>query len=453
MRYLTAVLIFVFAQGITNCLWSQTTVFYDEFTDNRNHWEDETEETEISRPENGKYYVKVLDGNYHFYYVPVDLDYNRDFAIETQCLILDYPVKKKGAPSVYWFDKYKKRYDGVVGLIWGTNNDMSFNYAFYAPWYKGVGYYTMYKGKGTPIYRKNADDCYYSDNIRGSYKLKVVKSGNRVLFYVNDVLEFNSDYYQPFGKGIGFYVYGEKMAVAFEHLKVTYIGNSVTTPPPSAKENYSSDFKIDKEYLGTCFMLNTNGYLATNYHVVEDVNHVYLEGDNSVYFHADVLVKDTINDIAILKIDDGKYLPANYPQPLSVSQSQVETGTEVFALGYPFVDIMGHELKVTNGIVSAKSGFENDPTLYQVSTSVQPGNSGGPLIDKYGNVLGIVTAKLDNSLAENVTYAVKSTYLVALLQNLSPAVNVNFNLATATKSLPEIIKERRKYVFKVFTMP
>jgi S1-C subfamily serine protease len=77
---------------------------------------------------------------------------------------------------------------------------------------------------------------------------------------------------------------------------------------------------------------------------------------------------------------------------------------------------MGDEVKLTNGIISSKTGFQGDVTSYQISVPIQPGNSGGPLFDENGNIVGIINAK--HAQAENASYAVKTTYLTNLIESL-----------------------------------
>jgi len=99
----------------------------------------------------------------------------------------------------------------------------------------------------------------------------------------------------------------------------------------------------------------------------------------------------------------------------------------VFVLGYPLTTTMGDEVKLTTGVVSSLSGYEGSRVQYQISAPVQSGNSGGPLFDYCGNVIGIVSAK--HVGAENVSYAVKAKYLTTLVntigvQNVLPLVNI-----------------------------
>ena len=102
-------------------------------------------------------------------------------------------------------------------------------------------------------------------------------------------------------------------------------------------------------------------------------------------------------------------------------------------------------MELTNGIISSKTGFQGDVTSYQLSAPVQPGNSGGPLFDDKGNIVGVINAKhLDT---ENVTYAVKSTYLLNLIEilPLPPKLQPINNLGG--KTLSEQVKLVKNYTY------
>jgi S1-C subfamily serine protease len=120
-------------------------------------------------------------------------------------------------------------------------------------------------------------------------------------------------------------------------------------------------------------------------------------------------------------------------------------GESVFVLGYPLTATMGTEIKLTNGIISAKTGFQGDITAYQISVPIQPGNSGAPLFDDQGNLIGIVNAK--HLLAENAGYAIKVNYLKNLIELIdNPPVLPSLN-NISSKSLPEKVKVLSNFVF------
>jgi len=114
-------------------------------------------------------------------------------------------------------------------------------------------------------------------------------------------------------------------------------------------------------------------------------------------------------------------------------------------LGYPLRATMGDEIKLTNGIISSKTGFQGDVTSYQISAPVQPGNSGGPLFNDKGELIGVINAK--HAGAENASYAIKSSYLMNLLNLMdSPPVLQKTN-TLAGKSLSQQTESVKKFVY------
>ena len=113
---------------------------------------------------------------------------------------------------------------------------------------------------------------------------------------------------------------------------------------------------------------------------------------------------------------------------------------------HPEAELRGiNWIKLTNGIISSKSGFKGDITTYQISVPVQPGNSGGPLFDDKGDLVGIVNAKL--FLAENASYAIKTSYLKNILESLSPNPKLTALNTLSTKSLADKAKTLKNYTY------
>lgn len=155
---------------------------------------------------------------------------------------------------------------------------------------------------------------------------------------------------------------------------------------------------------GTGFFLSNEGYIVTNHHVIENAQNgnIKITGINEDYhtsYKARVEVTDKQNDLAILKIIDSS---PTIKVPYSFKFTTSSVGEDCFVLGYPLISSMGKDIKLTTGIISSKTGFDGNIAQYQISAPVQPGNSGGPLFDKNGNIIGIVQAK--HTQAENVLY-------------------------------------------------
>ena len=171
--------------------------------------------------------------------------------------------------------------------------------------------------------------------------------------------------------------------------------------------------------LGTGWVA-AHGYVVTNAHVVEGSKNIFLVTGNGEKVEAKVIVRDRTNDLAILSVDAARINAHAIP----IAGSQAEPGTKVFTIGYPHPDVMGAAPKVTDGIVSSSTGLFDNPRTYQVTVALQSGNSGGPLLNMNGEVIGITTYKLNaakvfqwtGDLPENVNYAVKVQYLEPLIK-------------------------------------
>lgn len=223
--------------------------------------------------------------------------------------------------------------------------------------------------------------------------------------------------------------------VVFIPMGETYKNRGTTSSPSS-------------QWSGTGFALN-RGYIVTNYHVVGESSNIEvlgIDGDFSKSFKAKIIGFDKVNDLALIKVDESNFKDFG-SIPYSIDFKMAEVGEEVFVLGYPLTATMGEEVKLTNGIISSRTGFDGDVALYQMTAPIQPGNSGGPMFDSQGNLVGIICAY--HKGAENAGYAIKTSYLRNLVEsvaddNLFPAYNKIKNL-----SLKDKVKSVRNYVFLI----
>lgn len=200
------------------------------------------------------------------------------------------------------------------------------------------------------------------------------------------------------------------------------------------------------DWSGSGFALN-NGYICTNYHVVEGAKSIEIlgvQGDFTVSYSAKIVVTDKFNDLALLQIDDSKFKGFG-TIPYKVKTSMAEVGEDIFVLGYPMTTTMGDEIKLTNGIISSRTGFQGDVSLYQISAPIQPGNSGGPLFDNYGNLIGIVSSK--HKGAENVGYAIKASYLRNLMESSLTENVLPTNNSVSSLPLTSKVQKVKNYVY------
>lgn len=204
------------------------------------------------------------------------------------------------------------------------------------------------------------------------------------------------------------------------------------------------------EWTGTGFALN-QGYVVTNYHVAAGAEKIEIrgiKGDLTVSYSAKVIATDKKIDIAILKVDDSKFTGFG-AIPYKFRFSTLDVGESVWALGYPMTEFMGNEIKFTDGKISSKTGFQGDVSQYQISVPIQPGNSGGPLFDASGNIVGITSSGLNREVlhTENVNYAIKSSYVKNLLESSIGSGILPQGTQMQGRSLTESIKLAKNFVF------
>lgn len=204
---------------------------------------------------------------------------------------------------------------------------------------------------------------------------------------------------------------------------------------------FSISSNAQKIWSGTGFALN-NGYLVTNWHVAEGAQtiHIYgVRGDFTKKYIADVVAKDETNDLAILKIS-GNGFPGFGTIPYKVRTTTAEVAEDVWVLGFPMTPIMGDEIKYTDGRINSLTGYLGDASTYQISASVSHGSSGGPVFDNYGNIIGIISSGLNADVAQNVFYAIKTSFL----KNLVETMRVS-NVMPESSQMGNYTKRQDKY--------
>ena len=170
---------------------------------------------------------------------------------------------------------------------------------------------------------------------------------------------------------------------------------------------------------GSGFLVGTRGEILTNYHVINKCNRLTVNHGGTEH-SATVKTGDETNDLALLVAQSVK----GFVSTLSVSP-QIRLGEIVQVAGYPLSGILSNDLNITSGNVSALAGLANNVTHLQITAPIQPGNSGGPLLDETGNVVGIVvsqlnaieTARYTGSLPQNVNFAIKVSVVRMFLEN------------------------------------
>jgi S1-C subfamily serine protease len=396
------------------CFAQGTYLFQDFFNDNANNWhvgQDLDWKAEINQ---GKFMIEhFLENNSIVIPKTVKIDPSQDYFIECSTLWIsgkeDYP--------------YGLYFGGMDG-----NNYLNFCIS-------ANGYFK---------YSLNIDGNYRDlikptksahINVSGSNKLTVIKSSNTLIFFINSEQVATYNYDGIFGNKVGFIIFNAQK-IAFDDLSIGLLSNKKTLEPDQNNSQWKGN--------GSGFFINEKGYVATNYHVIKDANTIqieYFQKGIKNTFAAKVIVIDKQNDLAIIRINDPQFktLPSI---PYVFSTRSKEVGSEVFTLGYPIANVMGDEIKFTDGKISSKTGIDGNITVYQISVPMQPGNSGGPLFDNMGNLVGITSSALNKEYfnSENVNYAIKTIYLKSLIDVMPESITLPNNIEIYNKQLTEKIK-------------
>ena len=198
---------------------------------------------------------------------------------------------------------------------------------------------------------------------------------------------------------------------------------------------------------GSGFFVNKNGVILTNNHVVEGCQLVTTERDG-VAVPLRVLASDQLNDLAILKadFDSPDYFPLSSESPYLMQ--------DIYVAGYPFGDAISTTVKVTKGIVSSLSGIGNNYSNIQIDAALQPGNSGGPVVNGLGNVVGIAVAKLDTfvtleafgTVPEDTNFAVKSSIAKSMMDAHNIVVEAPSEIEMSSRDLSRKIQNSTAYI-------
>ncbi|MDF2433142.1 MAG: serine protease Do [Mucilaginibacter sp.] len=199
-------------------------------------------------------------------------------------------------------------------------------------------------------------------------------------------------------------------------------------------------------FRGTGFAISSNGYIVTDYHVVKDADSVYVQTADGKSFRTKVIYSEVQADVAILEINDPSFKGLG-PIPYTFKKAETDIGENIFTIGYP-----GDVLVLGPGYLTASTGFQNDTASYQVSIPVNPGHSGGPVLDSKGNIIGIISGRETHT--EGAAFALKSSNLLKAIQDipadsLTNPLNINSKNVLAGLNRVQQIKKLQNYVFMV----
>ncbi len=201
--------------------------------------------------------------------------------------------------------------------------------------------------------------------------------------------------------------------------------------------------KFEEKFRATGFLIDGSGFLVTNAHVINNAKNLVVENKKGDQFIAIPVYVNKSTDLAILKVTDTSFKKIT-ALPYSIPRASAELGEHIFTLAYPKEEVVYGE-----GYLSAKSGYSGDTTSYQISISVNPGNSGGPVINRNGEVIGIISSKESN--ADGVVFAIKSKNIYKALEEIKKSESIKLASVATIKGIDRVhqIKKIEDCVFMV----
>ncbi len=273
------------------------------------------------------------------------------------------------------------------------------------------------------------------DGLYGSRTEEGIKQFNKIYFENIDLTKKDN---------------AQKILIRILFLKPEFFKTKPKDNTPRIAENKKAQTLNDEFFKvasGSGFYISDDAHIMTNYHVIRGCKKVKAHR-KGISQEAIIVATDRVNDLALLKVEQ----TPSFIFPLS--KENIFPLQEIIVAGFPFGEAISSSLKFTTGIVSSLSGIGNNYSQIQIDAAIQPGNSGGPIVDEYGNVIGVAVSKLDfkaiykdfGVVPENTNFGIKSSAVLNfVLANNVPTIEPNKE-AISKSALSKNITEGTTYL-------
>jgi S1-C subfamily serine protease len=286
-------------------------------------------------------------------------------------------------------------------------------------------------------------------------RMEILATPARTFFFVFTNVDYPSQGNGSYGNGIltnWFPTQNQALSFVEDQRRV---GNSITPPATTSsptqmvrKQPITPIPRVLKEASsGSGFAVSFAGHFVTNYHVIDSCDEVQINQDGERKSTI-VITRDEVNDLALIKTD---LTPRAI---LSVSNNNPQLLSEIYAAGFPYGNSLSTSLKVTRGIVSSLVGLGNNSSEFQIDAAIQPGNSGGPIVDSRGNLIGVAVASLDQqailerfgSIPQNTNFGIKSNVLANLLSSNNLSIQMPITEELTPVELGQLLTDATVYI-------
>ncbi len=335
-----------------------------------------------------------------------------------------------------------------VGIIFGFKDWQ--NYHFFV-----ISKHNMFLGSFYEGVKSTDIDAMYVSAIQPKQNnaLKILSTGDKIYFSVNGEIQYKDDAVKLYGNNFGFVLSG-KSKLKVDKFSIKEMNFSSTGGGGNASgNNQPAPSDKDVKATGSGLLFSTSGYILTNHHVIDNSNKFVVELNGptgKLNYKAELVLQDKENDLAILKIKDEAFTSIPEIKYAFKENGSIDVGGSVFTIGYPHaLSGMGKEAKFTDGKISSKTGYNGSINSFQTSIPVQPGNSGGPVFNESGQLIGVINAVYRD--ADNVSYAIKLNYIKNLIELLNDKIDLPANNSLTGLTLEEKLKVLTNYVVLVKT--